>query len=331
MRTFDPYGLPESVLRSRRVIDIEARCEAGPTRSRRECARLEWRAAEGGDPIALLCDFLAGYGLGLPGPASSVTHGDRVDALILLSAAAGAVTIGVSAGRPSPAPAIPDLVCVIYAPAAAGPPEHAGEPGNWRLGEWRPSWTPAEHAAAVREVREAIARGDVYQVNLVGHASAPYRGDPLPALRRVTRLPGAAYPYLVAGDGWVVACASPETLLRVQAGTVQTLPIKGTRPATAAGRSELLASAKERAEHVMIVDLERNDLARVARTGSVTVPSLFAVRRWCRPRRTAAGHAAGRLGDRGTEACRAGADRRPRAGWSRPEHGCDRMARPGHA
>jgi para-aminobenzoate synthetase component 1 len=62
---------------------------------------------------------------------------------------------------------------------------------------------------------------------------------------------------------------------------VETLPIKGTRPATAAGRAELLASAKERAEHVMIVDLERNDLARIARTGSVTVPSLFAVQRWC--------------------------------------------------
>ena len=60
-----------------------------------------------------------------------------------------------------------------------------------------------------------------------------------------------------------------------------TRPIKGTRPATAAGRRELLASAKERAEHVMIVDLERNDLARVARTGSVRVDELFAVRRWC--------------------------------------------------
>ena len=62
-----------------------------------------------------------------------------------------------------------------------------------------------------------------------------------------------------------------------------TRPIKGTRPATAHGRAELLASAKERAEHIMIVDLERNDLARVARTGTVRVDELFAIRRWSRP------------------------------------------------
>jgi para-aminobenzoate synthetase component 1 len=133
----------------------------------------------------------------------------------------------------------------------------------------------------VVHVREAIGRGDVYQVNLVGHASAPYTGDPLPALRRVTSLPGAKYPYLLGGDGWALACASPETLLRVQEGRAETLPIKGTRPATVAGRRELLASEKERAEHIMIVDLERNDLARVARTGSVRVDRLYAIRRWC--------------------------------------------------
>jgi para-aminobenzoate synthetase component 1 len=62
---------------------------------------------------------------------------------------------------------------------------------------------------------------------------------------------------------------------------VITRPIKGTRPATAAGRRDLLASAKERAEHVMIVDLERNDLARLAAAGPVCVDELFAVRRWC--------------------------------------------------
>jgi para-aminobenzoate synthetase component I len=133
----------------------------------------------------------------------------------------------------------------------------------------------------VVHVREAIGRGDVYQVNLVGHASAPYTGDPLPALRRVTSLPGAKYPYLLGGDGWALACASPETLLRVQEGRAETLPIKGTRPATVAGRRELLASEKERAEHIMIVDLERNDMAHVARIGTVDVPELFRVRQWC--------------------------------------------------
>jgi len=133
----------------------------------------------------------------------------------------------------------------------------------------------------VTRVRSAIADGEVYQVNLVGHASAPYRGDPTSTLRRVTRLPGARYAGVLSGDGWAVACASSETLVEVRGGRAVTRPIKGTRPATAAGRAQLLASAKERAEHVMIVDLERNDLARVARTGSVRVDELYAVRRWC--------------------------------------------------
>jgi para-aminobenzoate synthetase component 1 len=69
-------------------------------------------------------------------------------------------------------------------------------------------------------------------------------------------------------------------LVEISRGRVVTRPIKGTRPATGVGRAELLASPKERAEHVMIVDLARNDLARVARTGSVRVDELYAIRQW---------------------------------------------------
>jgi para-aminobenzoate synthetase component 1 len=156
----------------------------------------------------------------------------------------------------------------------------------WRIGPWRESWTRDQHAAAVSGVRAAIGRGDVYQVNLVGHASAAYLGDPWPALRRVAGLPGARYGGVLAGDTaagerWALATASPETLVEVRNGRVITRPIKGTRPATAEGRRELLASAKERAEHVMIVDLERNDLARLPGAGPVRVDELFTVRRWC--------------------------------------------------
>lgn len=191
----------------------------------------------------------------------------------------------------SPAPGVPDLVAVVYghtpppgerraAPAAAGPAS--------RVGLWTPSWSAAEHAAAVSAVRDAIARGDVYQANVVGHASAPFTGDPRAALARVAALPGARYGGVLCGGGtqetpsWWVACASPETLVEVTDGRAVTRPIKGTRPATAEGRVDLLASAKERAEHIMIVDLERNDLGRVARTGTVRVEELFAIRRWSR-------------------------------------------------
>lgn len=227
-------------------------------------------------------EFLAGHGLpvrdlSLAPPASDAGHA-VCGAAVLLSASAGAALVGAPA-RPSPAPGVPDVVAVVYGPgrpADAVPPR----PGPFRLGRWRESWSVEQHAGAVAAVRAAIGRGDVYQVNVVGHASAGYLGDPVPALRRLGGLAGARYGGVLRGAGWAVGCASPETLVRVRAGRVSTGPIKGTRPATATGRAELLASAKERAEHVMIVDLERNDLARVARTGTVRVERLFALREW---------------------------------------------------
>jgi para-aminobenzoate synthetase component 1 len=257
----------------------------------REVARLEWWLGDGGDPATLIPDFLdkyrlASHGLGESGlsPAYS-REPDEYRAALFVSAAAGArmVSAGLM-GAPTPAPAVPDVVVVVYCPddRRAGR-RLPGWPtsGSWRLEGWEPSWTTGEHADAVRAVRDAIACGDVYQVNLVGHASARHHGDPLPALRRVAGLPGARYGGVLAGDGWAIACASPETLVEVADGRIVTRPIKGTRPATEVGRRELLASTKERAEHVMIVDLERNDLARLAATGSVRVDELFAIRRWC--------------------------------------------------
>ncbi len=210
--------------------------------------------------------------------------------------------IGAGPGARSPVPRIPDVYAVVYrhAPNVARASESAnvrhecGEtyrvpgarsavPGmkqTFRVGSWTPSWSPQEHAAAVEAVREAIGRGDVYQANVVGHLSAPYTGDPGPALRRVASLPGARYGGVLGGAGWALATATPETLVEVRDGRVITRPIKGTRPATAAGLRELLASEKERAEHIMIVDLERNDLARLRGAGPVRVDELFSVRRW---------------------------------------------------
>ncbi len=257
-----------------------------------ERSRLEWRVGDVGNPAVVTESFLSRFGLGVPGTATGhhrATDSDQVDhssleicgATLFLSAAAGAAMLGVPAGAPSPAPAVPDLVIIVFAHADSPVPLNSASADAWRLGAWDHSWTPAQHAAAVDQVRAAIAQGDVYQVTVVGHASAPYLGDPLPALRRVTALPGARYPSLLTGAGWALASASPEMVVRVSGALVETRPIKGTRPATAEGRAELLTSAKERAEHIMIVDLERNDLARIARTGSVQVPRLFAVRQWC--------------------------------------------------
>jgi para-aminobenzoate synthetase component I len=299
MTTFDPLVVNSSDSVTVRLSGGSEECYPHLA----ELGRFIWSLGDPGDPVLLLEAFLDSYGLPVSDLAETGRHqgpGIGADhrvcgASVLLSAGVGAAVAGV-AGRPTPAPAVPDVVAVVYGRRAdrpvhvprqpVRPASHrcAGEsrpkPGNWRVGPWQPSWSPAAHAAAVDAVREAIARGDVYQVNLVGHAAAEYLGDPGPALRRVAALSGARYGGLLRGDGWLLACASPETLVEVAGGTVRTRPIKGTRPATAVGRAELLASAKERAEHIMIVDLERNDLARVARTGSVRVEALYALRRW---------------------------------------------------
>ncbi|RIV37349.1 chorismate-binding protein [Micromonospora radicis] len=246
-----------------------------------ERARWQWHPTDGGDPATRTEEFLAAHGLPLhdlarPAPAHD-PHG-VCGAALYLSAAAGALLAGGNPGPANPAD-LPEVAVVVYAHTDT-PPAPPATTGWWH-GPWTESWQPHQHAHAVHTARQAIGRGEVYQVNVVGHASAPYTGDPLPALTRLGRLPGARYGGVLTGTGWAIGCASPETLIEVHHGTLTTRPIKGTRPATTAGRTDLLTSAKERAEHIMIVDLERNDLARIAATGSVRVDDLFAVRRWC--------------------------------------------------
>jgi para-aminobenzoate synthetase component 1 len=128
-------------------------------------------------------------------------------------------------------------------------------------------------------VRAAIERGDVYQVNLVQHLAASCPGDPgevagtlATALAHLDPLFGEPF----VGDGWAVVSASPELFLSRRGRKLWTMPIKGTRPA---GRGdELRGSAKDAAEHVMIVDLERNDLSRVCEPGTVHWPELMVTR-----------------------------------------------------
>jgi len=138
-----------------------------------------------------------------------------------------------------------------------------------RLGAWERSWDDDGYAEAIEAVRAAIARGDVYQVNLVQHLSATFDGDPeglAAALAPLRPLHGRA----LAGDGWAVVSGSPECFLARRGRRLSTMPIKGTRPA-----GEDVDDAKDAAEHVMIVDLERNDLARVCESGSIRWPQLM--------------------------------------------------------
>jgi para-aminobenzoate synthetase component 1 len=144
--------------------------------------------------------------------------------------------------------------------------------GPYSVGTWHASWSESEYADAVDVVRAAIAEGDVYQVNLVQHLSADFDGDPLVLARSLAPL-RPLVPEPLQGDGWTIVSASPELLLERRGSRVRTSPIKGTRPAGVP-----IESAKDAAEHVMIVDLERNDLSRVAKPGSVRWPQLLAER-----------------------------------------------------
>jgi len=147
------------------------------------------------------------------------------------------------------------------------------------------NFSRAEFEDRVSRIRDYIAAGDVYQVNLSQRFHAPFVGSALALYRRLrARNPAPFGAYLEFG-GAQVASISPERFLRLDAmtRTAEARPIKGTRPrgttATkdAALARELLESEKDRAENVMIVDLLRNDLGKVCRPGSVRVPKLFAL------------------------------------------------------
>jgi anthranilate/para-aminobenzoate synthase component I len=140
----------------------------------------------------------------------------------------------------------------------------------------------AEFLAGVRSVIEAIKAGDVYVVNLTRRITGRPAASPAAAFASLAGRTCADMAAYWRTPGAVIASASPERFLRLNGTRLDVSPIKGTRPrrdgaADATMRAELAASEKERAEHVMIVDLERNDLGRVCVAGSVVVDPLFEV------------------------------------------------------
>ncbi len=142
---------------------------------------------------------------------------------------------------------------------------------------------PAEYAALIEECRAAIREGDAYQLCLTTRFSITESVDAVAAFRRLRRATPAHHGGLIVSDGVALVSASPERFLEVADGVVRTRPIKGTRPRAAAPdedaalAAELVASEKERAENVMIVDLMRNDLSRVCVPGTVAAERLLDV------------------------------------------------------
>jgi anthranilate/para-aminobenzoate synthase component I len=154
--------------------------------------------------------------------------------------------------------------------------------GAIQLPEWS-SYERAHYRGLVRCVKEHIAAGDIYQANLSQRFRLPWPKDGLRLYSHLRRISPAPFSGYFRAAGLEIVSASPESLLRVEGGSASTRPIAGTRPRSPdpsrdqALARELLLSEKERAEHLMLVDLARNDLGKVAALGSVTVDELMVV------------------------------------------------------
>ena len=152
--------------------------------------------------------------------------------------------------------------------------------------EFESTFGQQAYEEAVEKSREYILAGDVFQVVISQRLSANYSGDPVDLYRALRTLNPSPYMYYLNFDSYHIVGASPEILVRSEDGVVTVRPLAGTRPR---GKDEqedrhlevdLLADEKERAEHVMLVDLGRNDVGRVSKLGSVKVNNVMEVERY---------------------------------------------------
>lgn len=151
----------------------------------------------------------------------------------------------------------------------------------------RSNFRPAEFELAVEQAREYIRAGDIFQVVLSQRFESDFGGDPLDFYRCLRFINPSPYMFcLKAGDDFALVGSSPEMHVRLTGETIEIRPIAGTRArgATAAqderNAAELLADPKERAEHIMLVDLARNDVGRVADFGTVRVTEMMEIERY---------------------------------------------------
>src|SRR4051812_25036618 len=175
-------------------------------------------------------------------------------------------------------PAGPLLRLGVFAAPESQVPGHAGRA---YAGPLALEWDEAAYGARFARVKQYIARGDIYQANLSFRAHFPFLGDPLALYERLRTRSEAAHCAFVDDGERQILSLSPELFFDLAAdGPITVRPMKGTlarHGEDAVERAQLAASAKDRAENLMIVDLIRNDLSRIAEPGSVAVPDLFKI------------------------------------------------------
>lgn len=245
------YEEPGEVIVARRIEEV------GPALARIETLRCS------GHHLAGYLAYEAGLALEPRLAALGAARAGGSGPLLWFGAFSGYQTIA--------ADAVPALLAARggYGPASVGPLD--------------PQLSPGGYARAFAALEQAITDGDIYQANLTFPLAGSYRGDPLSLYAAIRPAAGAGYGGVVFdGSHWLLSF-SPELFFALKDRAARVKPMKGTRPRgrdaaeDTALRDELAASAKDRAENLMIVDLMRNDLSRVAEAGSVRVDRPFAV------------------------------------------------------
>jgi len=160
------------------------------------------------------------------------------------------------------------------------------DPKTLQETDFQSSFTRAGYEAVVEKAKAYIRAGDVFQVVPSQRLSVPFRARPVDVYRALRALNPSPYMYFLDLGATQIVGSSPEILVRLKQGRVVVRPIAGTRPRgrtpaeDGALEAELLADAKERAEHLMLIDLGRNDVGRVSRTGSVRLTESFVIERY---------------------------------------------------
>ena len=174
----------------------------------------------------------------------------------------------------------------LFGPEPAASPPPPAPPPAPPAAVLAPQLDPEAYRAMVLEAKDYIAAGDIFQVVLAQRFTCPFPLPPFALYRALRRVNPSPFLYFLDLPGFAIVGSSPEILVRVRSGEVTVRPIAGTRPrgATPAEDREaeaaLLADPKERAEHLMLLDLGRNDVGRVAAKGTVAVTDSFTIERY---------------------------------------------------
>ena len=179
------------------------------------------------------------------------------------------------------------LACFgLFPPDRVGSLPHLPQTAGCRVGQWHPSIDRAHYVSALRQVKAHIEAGETYQINFTFRMRAQFEGDPVALLNDLDSAQEGPWGAFVEVGRHAICSASPELFFAADRDRVVCRPMKGTAPrglwpaADRAQAERLRNSEKDRAENVMVVDMIRNDLGRIARAGSVKAAPLFEVERY---------------------------------------------------